>query len=114
MRHAISTILLLLCCSTVSCINDKTILATLDTAEALMQEQPDSALYVLQSLDGHYIPYGILRARYALLYTQARDKNYLPISGDSLINIAVRYYSQKKDKQKLGWAYLYLGTAYTQ
>jgi len=98
----------------VSCINDKTISATLDRAEALMQGRPDSALYVLRSLHGQQIPRGALQARYALLYTQARDKNYLPISGDSLINIAVRYYSQKKDKQKLGWAYLYLGTAYTQ
>ncbi|MCL2739307.1 MAG: hypothetical protein FWE30_07660, partial [Bacteroidales bacterium] len=106
--------MLLLCCSTVSCINDKTISATLDRAEALMQGRPDSALYVLRSLHGQQIPRGALQARYALLYTQARDKNYLPISGDSLINIAVRYYSQKKDKQKLGWAYLYLGTAYTQ
>jgi len=79
-----------------------------------MQAQPDSALYLLQSLDDQQIPRGALQARYALLYTQALDKNYLPIPGDSLIKIAVNYYNRVKDDQRLGWAYLYLGNAYVQ
>jgi len=97
-----------------SCVNNKTISATFDAAESLMQERPDSALYLLQSLDGHNIPQGALQARYALLYAQAFDKNYLPLpAGDSLINVAIDYYS-KKNHPKLGWAYLYLGVAYSQ
>ena len=32
------------------------------------------------------------RALYALLYTQAQEKNYVYETDDSLINIAVEYY----------------------
>jgi len=88
--------------------------AILDAAETVMQALPDSALYLLQSLDEQHILNGALQARYALLYTQALDKNYLLIHGDSLINIAVDYYSKKKDYKRLGWAYLYQGNAYAQ
>ena len=114
MKHITSIILFLLLFLGLSCTNNKDIALSLDTAEALMQTQPDSALKILQSLDGRQMPRGALQARYALLYTQATDKNYLPIPGDSLIQIAVDYYSRKKDYQRLGWAYYYQGSAYAQ
>ena len=116
MKHAISisASIFLLSSLLVSCTGNRYTSRSLDTAEAIMSERPDSALYILQSLHGQSIPTGALQARFALLYTQALDKNYLPIPGDSLINIAIEYYSRKKDNQRLGWAYLYLGTAYTQ
>jgi len=79
-----------------------------------MQVRPDSALQLLQSLDVQIIPHGALQARYALLYTQALDKNYLPLSGDTLIDIAINYYSQKKEYHKLSWAYFYKGNAFAQ
>jgi len=73
----------------------------------MMSAQPDSALIILQTIDRQQIPQGAQQARFALLYTQALDKNYLPLSGDSLINTAVDYFSHKKDYKRLGWAYLY-------
>jgi len=97
-----------------SCVGNRDTLSILDAAEAVMQNRPDSALSLLQSLNGQQIPRGALQAHYALLYTQALDKNYLPLSSDSLINIAVEYYRQKKDKRRLGWALFYQGSVYSQ
>ena len=96
-----------------SCINNK-VSSSLDLAEILMLARPDSALQLLQSFDGQHIFRDDLQARYALLYTQALDKNHLPLSGDSLINIAIDYYSRKRDYRRLSWAYLYKGNAYAQ
>jgi len=79
-----------------------------------MHTQPDSALTILQKLHEIPLPQGALQARYALLYTQALDKNGLPLLTDSLISIAVDYYSRKKEWRKSGWAWLYLGNAYMQ
>ncbi|MCL2502000.1 MAG: tetratricopeptide repeat protein [Bacteroidales bacterium] len=112
MKNAILVNLILLVSLTASCVNDKVISSSLNTAEALMQTRPDSALQLLRLLDGQHISRGALRARYALLYTQALDKNHLPLSGDSLINTAIDYYSRKKDYRRLSWAYLYKGNAY--
>ena len=114
MKHAIPLYLFLLCCLFVSCINNGVVISSLDNAEAVMFERPDSALKILRTIDIGDIPYGALQARFALLYTQALDKNYLPIPNDSLIHIAVDYYSQKKEYGKLGWAYLYQGNMFTQ
>jgi len=79
-----------------------------------MQVQPDSALKILQTLKEKQIPNDKQKALYALLYTQALDKNDLPISNDSLIHIAVDYYSRKKEYRQLGWAWFYLGKTYMQ
>ena len=115
MKFAISiSISFLMSCLLFSCTKSKYISKALDTAEAIMQIQPDSALRILQNLDGQNISQEAFQARFALLYTMALDKNYLPLHGDSLINIAIDYYSRKKEFQRLGWCYLYLGNAYVQ
>ena len=114
MRLAIHISLLLLSCLPISCVNDWGISFSLDMAEKVIHAHPDSALIILQKIDKLQIPTRALQARYALLYTQALDKNYLPLSGDSLINIAIDYYSHKKDYRRLGWAYLYQGNVYVE
>lgn len=61
-------------------------------ADSLMQEYPDSALSLLETLS---LPQNLpapQSARYALLLTQAHDKNYITHTDDSLIRIAVHYY----------------------
>ena len=114
MKYTVFLFLLSLCCLFISCTDNIDLILSLNNAEAVMQERPDSALKILQTIETANIPYGELLARFALLFTQALDKNYLPIPNDSLIHIAVDYYSKEKDFRKLGWAYLYLGNAYTQ
>lgn len=52
------------------------------------------------------------RALYSLLLTQAKFKNYEPITSDSLINQAVNYYQNSDDKEKATRSLLYQGCVY--
>lgn len=76
--------------------------AVLRQAEAIMEAQPDSAWHLLQRIPSPEKLDGKLQADYALLMTQARDKNdqHL-VSSDSLISIAMDYYNRRgKDRVK--------------
>ena len=101
-----------LACSLTACHSPQASLPALDQAQAQMQERPDSALTILQDIGANMLLDGALQARYALLYTQALEKNNLPIQGDSLINIAVRYYEENGNNHDKALAYLYQGVAY--
>ena len=73
--------------------------ATLDRAETLMDLHPDSALALLDTLPS---PASAKEnARYALLYSQALDKNYIDVADDSLITIAVDYYRHKESIREI-------------
>ena len=76
-----------------SCEN-ATINEQMDKAECLMNEKPDSALIILRNVDKTIELSESQNARYALLYSQALDKNYIDETNDSLINIAVEYYNE--------------------
>ena len=67
------------------------------TAEQLMNTQPDSSLHLLEKIDSKQLVTKEGKARYALLYSQALDKNYIDVTNDSLINIAVDYYKEKSE-----------------
>ena len=71
------------------CYNREQI-SRLDEAEALLQNKPDSALTILQQLksEGSQAE----QARYALLYSEALDKNHIKATNDSLIRRAWEYY----------------------
>ena len=66
----------------------------LDRADALMYPQPDKALALLDSIDPATLSGEADRARYALLYSQAQNKNHIFPTSDSLIDIAVDYYDR--------------------
>lgn len=70
----------------------------LDEAEAKLETQPDSAFVALDSLDRSLLGTKELRARHALLYTIALEKVGMEITSDSIINIAVDYYSTSGDE----------------
>ena len=57
-----------------------------------MNLHPDSALNMLESISTDSLKTKADRAYHALLLTQARDKNYIVQTDDSLIQVAVRYY----------------------
>ena len=61
-------------------------ISRLDEAEALLQNKPDSALTILKQLrqEGSQAE----QARYALLYSEALDKNHIKVTDDSLIRQA--------------------------
>lgn len=82
---------------------------TLDIAESLLNDRPDSALSLLNGI--HPEDRGIAReyARYALLKSAACDKNYIDVASDSLIAPSVDYYSTHKDVRHRMLAYYYHG-----
>ena len=61
-------------------------------AEQLMEQHPDSALAILDSISPSSLTSDASRAKYALLLTQAWMKNNDFNHSDSLINTAVAYY----------------------
>lgn len=63
----------------------------LHNAESLMNEHPEDALSIIRHIDRRKIYSSASEARYALLYSQALDKNYVDVTSDSLTAVAVNY-----------------------
>ena len=110
MIKAAVTVLVL--CAVLSCSDDTAVMAELDRAEAVMEEYPDSALALLDTLDRGRLTTREARARHALLYSQALDKNYIDLSTDSIINPAVKYYSRHGSPDYRLMTQYYLGRKY--
>ena len=85
--------------------------ARLVAADSLMAAHPDSALAILQEIAPESLRGKANNAYYALLLTQAQYKNYVPITSDSLIDVAVRYYDDAGDAEKRTRAYIFKGAA---
>lgn len=101
--------LLSVCVLLGSCV-EKNVSNVFDKVEGYMDVCPDSALLLLEQIPHPEELRGKQRADYALLLTQARDKNYLDsLQSDSLIKIAVDYYKNGEDKVKAGKALFYYG-----
>ena len=65
----------------------------LSSADEIMNEHPDSALSLLKSIDSREFKSSHNQALYALLLSQAYDKNFIDLTNDSLISIAVNHFS---------------------
>lgn len=85
---------------------------TLYQAESCMEESPDSALLLLRHIPHPEELKGKVQADYALLYSQACDKNRISVTSDSLIRIAVRYYEDKDEDLNAAKSYFYQGCVY--
>ena len=90
--NRILTIIILIIGISTGCSGNKTVESQLSRAEQVMQSLPDSALRIIENIDTDDISRRSTRARYALLYSQALDKNYIDQTNDSLIRIAGKYY----------------------
>ena len=78
----------------VSCHRDMDALnMTFSKVEKCMDLCPDSALNLLKGIHDPEKLWGESQATYALLMTQAMDKNYMKFSSDSLIALALNYYT---------------------
>lgn len=83
------------------------ILPELSRAENLIFEYPDSALAILDSMETPSPSDKFQYATWCLLYTQAKDKNYMKHTSDTLINIAYSCFINSKDlKKKLTAIYI--------
>lgn len=81
--------------------------------DSLMQSRPDSSLYLLEQISDPQKIKNADKAFYNLLLTQARYKNYV-LQNDSSIQIAIDYYKNNRDKEKLAKSYFYLGCIYLE
>ena len=107
MKNILSILLLLLAFT--ACGDKKAVTDVLNRAEAVMNEHPDSALNLLRTLTFDDFQKEKNRARYALLHSQALDKNYIDVTSDSLISVAVEYYKEKEDVRSKFLSYYYMG-----
>lgn len=108
--NAVPCLLLIFCVMNLffGCFQRKAVpLPELERVEAVMFDRPDSALCILESMS---MPTDKEQhALWCLLVTQARYKQYLPISSDSLIRIAYDYYKFTDDARRKAMAALYMG-----
>ena len=102
-------ILLFLLLAMIACNDPKSVTDALHRAEALMNEHPDSALSILNAVSPDEMGQNSTRAHYALLYTQAQDKNYIDETNDSLISVAVDYYRHTDDVRRKFLSHYYKG-----
>ena len=95
----------------ISCHKDSDVLGgTFSKVEKYMDICPDTALYILNSIPNPEDLRGKAGADYALLMTQAMDKNYMKFSSDSLIALALNYYSvDKREPDMCAKAQFYYG-----
>jgi len=84
----------------------------LQTAEQLLESNPDSALHFIQHLLPNSHLTGSKKALYYLLLTKALDKNYLPLKPDTLLDFSINYYLSHHDNEHLAECYLYKGRMY--
>ena len=86
----------------------------LDSAEAVMNDNPELALQYIDSIDSHSIVGRERQARYALLCSEVLYKNSIDVDTDSLIMIAVRYYSVGNHTEQLFRSFYCLGCIYNE
>lgn len=81
--------------------------------EKIIEEQPDSALSILNKVENINQLSEKDPATYCLLLTQAQDLNYITHTSDSLIKIAATYFEKSNDKHKASLSYYYMGRVNT-
>ena len=108
MKHTFILALLLILTST-ACQHRTPITSVFAEAESLMYTYPDSALKLLQAIPNPEQLTGRAQADYALLMTQAKSRNQIWATSDSLIRIAVDYYKNSDEMGQKAKSLLYLG-----
>ena len=95
-----------------SCYSETETRKLLNVAGTIMTDNPREAKSLLETIDAPQIRRASLKARYALLYSQALDKNYIDKTDDSLISFAVNYYERKGTDRDRALAHYYHGRIY--
>lgn len=112
MKNNIALIILLIAFLPVACNERQSNNRQLILADSLMQSRSDSALCILQDISMEKLTTQADSAYYVLLLTQARDKNYVVQTDDSLIRYAVAYYDKTNDVRMQAKAHYYWGCVY--
>lgn len=108
----LSILILLFCSLMLSSCGGSDVGRDLDNAEAMMNEHPDMALTLLDSIDGGSIKSKSDRARYALLKSIALDKNYVDTTTFDVLQPAIDYYEKQGTPDEKLRTYYYQGRIY--
>lgn len=95
-----------------ACGENKRIMNILGDIESHIEDEPQRALSALQDIKGSIGDSDNLKAKYALLYSIALDKNYIDLKADTIIAPAVEYYSRRGTNNDKLLTYYYLGRIY--
>ena len=83
-------------------------------AEECMETEPGKAYKCLSEMENVDNLSAEQRARYAFLCTQAMHKCHIPFTNDSLINVAVKYFTKHNKNHYAAKALLYKGVVHMQ
>ena len=98
--------------ATVGCGRHSGASEKLDLAESLMDSRPDSALYILNSVNVETLDGKRNKARYALLKSMALDKNYVDTTNFDVLQPAIDYFLRKGSADEKLKTYYYEGRIY--
>ena len=104
-------LLLLVCLGLIACGSSETI-KRLNIIFDYIQEDPERAYDELSDIKPDALKSNQERGLYSLLFSMAMDKNYVDIKSDSVVNAAVRYYSNHGDNLKKFLSLYYQGRVY--
>ena len=93
----------------ISCIRGGEALAKLDDVFSYIESRPDSALTVLEGMNEDDLISKRSKAKHALLYSMALDKNWIDLASDSIIAPAVGYYNNHGSAEEKLLTYYYRG-----
>lgn len=108
-KHVIILLFLICIILIFACRKEGSISPALNQAEVFMEEHPDSALLLLESIPSPEKLTEEKHATWCLLITKAQDKNYVLHTSDSVINVAVRYFEKQKNSNKYAASLYYKG-----
>jgi tetratricopeptide (TPR) repeat protein len=92
-----------------SCNRERDVKSTLADVETYIDEYPDSALRVINSIDTNAVRGRSVKAKYALLKSIALDKNYIDTTDTRIIAPAVEYYKHHGSEDSKAKSFYYLG-----
>ena len=95
-----------------SCSDSHKLSERLSDAEAAMSEHPDSALAMLRKIDASKLDSDRNKARYALLMSQALDKNYIDTTTFKILQPALDYFPENGSADEKLKTFYYQGRIY--
>lgn len=110
MKHYISIIILAI--FLFSCNGHSKHWETLSQVESYIEEKPDSALVTLEQIDLSELSGKEDKAKYALLYSMALDKNFIDKTDFEVLQPAIDYYEDNGSATDKLRTYFYQGRIY--
>lgn len=95
-----------------SCTENSELEKQFTSAESLMNNHPDSALDVLRKINRPSLSSDKMKAKYALLMSQALDKNYIDTTSFDILQPAIDYFLRKGTADEKLRTYYYQGRIY--